>query len=234
MPCEDDECASACVGEASKESLNLFQDIFSCLNETCEDAGEGEAWVACANAALNAECSDKVDICFEDRVYGTDTCSTLWNCYMPCDTSACANACVASASKDALDLLQNVFDCLNDECDPDELNDTEWNECANAALNAQCEGKVEECFDDIVYGTGSCDTLYTCYFTCDTQQCAQNCVNASSKDAIDLLNEVIGCVSATCEEFEGDDDEWEECALAILNQVDNSCDANINTCKADK
>ena len=103
----------------------------------------------CANAAINAggACEAVTDVCFEDRVYGTGTCNQLWECYMPCTDDTCWQTCVGAASKQAIELFQDVFDCIDGVCDSDVLDDDAWLACANASINAGgvCKAKYDTC-----------------------------------------------------------------------------------------
>lgn len=154
MPCDTDECARACVDASSKQARGLFQDVFDCINATCDsETLTEEEWVDCANASINdgGACIDAVNACMEDgAVYGDDPCGTLWNCYMACEDNTCAQNCISSATQEARGLMQDVFDCINTNCDSDTLTEEEWVACANAAINADgaCETQMNACMND--------------------------------------------------------------------------------------
>jgi hypothetical protein len=66
---------------------------------------------------------------------------------MPCTDDTCWQTCVGAASKRAIELLQDVFDCIDGVCDSDVLDDDAWLTCANASINTGgvCKAKYDTC-----------------------------------------------------------------------------------------
>ena len=230
--CDTAECQDACVAEASPEANQMFDAIYDCIDANCGTLS-GSEWLTCANASINfrGACKTQMDTCMADRAYGTGLCLDLWNCYMGCGTAECREACRTAASRDANTKLNNIFACINTVCDPD-LPESQWNTCANAAINAggACEAVTDVCFEDRVYGTGTCNQLWECYMPCTDDTCRQTCVGAASKRAIELLQDVFDCINGVCDSDVLDDDAWLACANASIN-AGGVCKAKYDTCR---
>jgi hypothetical protein len=150
---ERSECTSNCWGEATTEAQIGLQDAIECSNDACpvcDVANPTQQQIdecnTCWDTATSETCVTYWDACTS---YGTGNCNQLWSCYMACADQACSQACIDAADKEARELLQDVFDCINTNCDVN-LPEQDWIDCANASINTggACEGSVNACMTD--------------------------------------------------------------------------------------
>lgn len=235
---ERSQCVGNCWGESTAEAQIGLQRAIDCTQNACPVCAiqnptqqQADECDTCWGNATSTTCETYWDACTN---YGTGGCAQLWNCYMPCDSNECAQACIAASSKNARALLQSVFDCIYDLCDSETLSEEEWLACANGSINAGggCETQVDACMaDGAVAGTDPCGTLWNCYMACQDQTCAQNCLNSATANARSLLQAVFTCINANCDENLPEQD-WINCANAAIN-AGGACETQTNACMND-
>ncbi len=81
---------------------------------------------------------------------GTGGCASLFPCFLGCESGgSCEDECFDDASLAAGEMLREVLDCMEENCDHIE-DETEWMVCALAATDAggACEAKMTACMAD--------------------------------------------------------------------------------------
>lgn len=91
--CEGDGCSSDCFDSGAFPAQKLFQAILTCVNDACPDDSDPEAWVTCANTALDGDCSAAYDACQADAGECTPACDGR-----VCGADGCGGQCGTCAA----------------------------------------------------------------------------------------------------------------------------------------
>lgn len=101
----DQACVNACWDNATFAAQGKMQAIFTCIDQQCPGL-EGQAWLDCANPALNGACAPAYDACQTDQAgcethcqaggCGADGCGGLCGmCQAGTDCDGLSATCVA-------------------------------------------------------------------------------------------------------------------------------------------
>ncbi len=214
-PEADQACGSACIDQASYEAKMAYQGIYACFDQFCAEL-EGDAWLACANAAINdpAQCGPAWDACYPP---GNLSCEEMFGCMDACPEGDqdCAQNCYNEGSREAQGQYQAIYECIDEFCA--ELEGDAWVQCANASLadEAQCKAQWDTCFPPAPPGDLTCAQMFQCISTCEDQACARACFQDGTAEAQAQYEAIYECFDQFCGTIE-DEDAWLECANASI------------------
>lgn len=114
LACEDDNCTRQCVENSTPESIEIFQTYLECGLEFCPGFTQ---------ECMSQNCSAQEQACNTHNVDTTGNpggsgssaqglaCSEVIDCFTSCETDACTNACIDSATPEALTKLDALLAC---------------------------------------------------------------------------------------------------------------------------
>ena len=155
--CQDQACATQCIGSGSPAAQQLVGAVASCLQTACPAQDE-----ACVEAALTGACAAQFNACASDGGDsgggttgggtpgggtggggGASSCSAAFSCVGMCQDANCAGACLQNMDQDS-GMLWNAFAmCIQTAC-PDQ-NDAA---CQQMAFQTTCAQQLQACMGD--------------------------------------------------------------------------------------
>lgn len=180
------------------------------LDEPPPNCNDNSSICACAAACqANGSCND--------GVCQVADCAETYTCLANCSNSACQEQCLNSATDEAGAQLNALFDCLDRNCDPNS-SDEEYSECAST----RCGNETTACFGEPVTGSATCDEVYDCFGSCQTDECIQTCFETGTSQAQQQVNAMFICFDNSCGNIE-DEDAWVQC-------VQTNCESELTAC----
>ncbi len=211
-------CNGANCDPCKTATISTRVDAFSTwiagkLNEAPPDCNDNASICGCDEACQpNGTC--------DDSVCTIDTCSGAYDCLVDCGANGtCQEQCFTNASPTAQQQLNNLFQCLDDNCDAN-LSESAYAQCA--AQN--CGDETNACFGETPVETGNdtCSEVTDCFGGCSTETCYGACYAEGTAAAQTQIDAMYACFDARCGTIE-DEDAWQTC-------VADNCGDELNTC----
>ncbi len=207
--CGPDGCGGIC-GACIENAECVDDGKCSCPGESCGPvccpAGEVCAGEECCTPSCNGKecgddgcggscgsCTGKLE-CVDGECAGTLSCKDLQGCLSACGTSACQQECQASASNESNQQLEDVYDCLSDECgDCDEAS------CQFVCLGEQCPVAYEDCFHPVK----NCPETIECVKECPVwdSDCRALCYFDTKVHDMAVFVHLMDCVDQDCSAY---------------------------------
>lgn len=158
----------------------------NCVGKECGDDGCGDV---CGTCDGNTECQPN-GTC---AIVTSESCKDLASCIGPCGgNAACAQGCVANSSPAVQEQVQDINDCVSQNCQSCGQTDAV---CIQKCTFENCSEQYFGCFS----GGSTCMGLLQCMQTCaGNQGCAAACVAEGTKDAQLAYYEIVYCVFDEC------------------------------------
>jgi hypothetical protein len=86
--CGVEGCSADCFDQGTIPAQKLFRAIIGCVDAACPDDSDPDAWLTCANDALNGVCSSDYDACQADAGACTPACDGRF-----CGADGCGGQC---------------------------------------------------------------------------------------------------------------------------------------------
>lgn len=169
---------------------------------------------------LEDSASEMVEIYGEEEVSPYyETCLELFPCVQACSDNACKMACISHASKQAVDDLMALKQCIDEQCpecdEPPEWKKEQCDECRQAAVSGPaCSALFWKCYPQ--QGTKHCGEILNCVLACKDQQCRGSCVNEGDAEAKFLLEALRVCAFTACPDAPDPND---PCIISTLDAV---------------
>lgn len=186
--CRTETCDTWCSRGASTAARGEFRALRACADEHCPTLD---------GACLRTHCAAAWHACTVQPPPVHQACTELVGCTNACaerDTpyEDCVDACVSTAPANAVQAYEDALDCIYARC-PD---------FDGACQSAECGPQLAACLGprtDPPAEVATCRQLNACLSGCDTDECANACVDASLSAAVTEYSALLECVDeAAC------------------------------------
>jgi hypothetical protein len=109
--CSDQTCYEGCIAQGSPTAQSQIGALLTCIDNNCTGLS-GEEFQACQND----ECRTELRTCQASSA-GTDSCSEVVDCILPCADEACVQTCYRSGTLDAQESANAYLVCAVDFCE---------------------------------------------------------------------------------------------------------------------
>lgn len=220
-PCTDDGCGGDCCDAPNVCDRNFDGSATVCLplnGTTCAQIGECSS--PCTDAACNSACYNAGSAEARDAIWAVGDC-------MMAVCPEISQACVEGAYSEGGACYTELSNCMNG-CTPD----CSGGPCTDDGCDGDCCAAPNVCqvpesgvgLECVAATEKTCRQIWACAVECDSQECAEACINAGSADGQEQLNAVLTCINDVCA-----GDGTEECVYAAVGSG-GECSDEFTAC----